>query len=113
MKKKSQRENFVMAIVNHNKVLFFIITLICAIKKSDTSEKRQKFQDWYTKVSDQNFLCPIPAEREVLQEQGPILLEIVNCEDPNAIYRYNFKVRSFSPSCRIRLQILLYQLPNT
>ena len=57
MKKKSQRENFVMAMVNHGKVLFFIITIICAIRKSDTSKNREKFKDWYTKVSDQNFLC--------------------------------------------------------
>ena len=53
----------------------------------------RKLRDWHRKISDQNYNCQFSGDTNLeLIDLGSQLLKVVDCDDPLAIYRYDFKV---------------------
>ena len=73
-------------------VRFLILTIVCR-KTSIYATHKKEFQLWYIKVVDQKFHCPAPEKPQLNPSKGQMLLEIVNCQDQMALYRYDFKVQ--------------------
>ena len=53
----------------------------------------ETLQKWHNEVTNMKYNCPAPREIENSFEKTPLLLEVVDCNQPLAIYRYDFKVR--------------------
>ena len=53
---------------------------------------KQELNDWFERVSDQKFHCTTPENVDLKSVNSLPLLEVVDCGDPSAIYRYDIKV---------------------
>lgn len=53
----------------------------------------ENLQVWFEQVSDPKFDCPIPFKDGNL---GDSILSVVACDEPGAIYSYDYKVTSFN-----------------
>ena len=53
----------------------------------------ETLRKWHNEVTNIKYNCPAPREIENSLEKTPFLLEVVDCNQPLAIYRYDFKVR--------------------
>ena len=69
--------------------LFTMCNMAFAVNQKD-------LQNWYTKIADQSFNCPAPKETDLKLLDSSQLLNIVDCEDSKAVYRYEFKVLCYS-----------------
>ena len=53
----------------------------------------RKLRDWHRKISNQNYNCQLSGDTNLeLIDLGLQLLKVMDCDDPLAIYRYDFKV---------------------
>ena len=52
----------------------------------------ETLRKWHNEVTNMKYNCPAPREIENSLEKTPLLLEVVDCNQPFAIYRYDFKV---------------------
>ena len=57
---------------------------------------QQDLHNWYTKIADQSFNCPAPKESDLKIVDSSQLLKIVDCGEPQAVYRYEFKVLQYT-----------------
>ena len=70
-----------------------IVTFIAA---TVVANKNKDFHAWYEKITDQKFNCPAPIESELDPgNDGQPILKVVDCDDPSAIYRYDYKVQIY------------------
>ena len=53
---------------------------------------QKELQNWHWNVTSKKFNCPAPEEIDLKVIDSSPLLKIVDCGDPLAIYRYEFKV---------------------
>ena len=71
---------------------YVVIFLVFMLSEAFTFDVR-KLRDWHRKISDQNYNCPLSDDTNLgLIDLGSQLLKVVDCDDPLAIYRYDFKV---------------------
>ena len=59
------------------------------------ANKNKELHVWYEKITDQKFNCPAPAESELNPGNGQPILKVVDCDDPSATYRYDYKVNTY------------------
>ena len=77
-----------MDFTNHYVVIFLVFIL----SEAFTFDVK-KLRDWHRKISDQNYNCQFSNRTDLeLIDHGLQLLQVVDCDDPLAIYRYDFKV---------------------
>ena len=71
---------------------YVVIFLVFMLSEAFTFDVR-KLRDWHRKISDQNYSCQLLGDTNLeLIDLGSQLLKVVDCDDPLAIYRYDFKV---------------------
>ena len=75
-----------MSFINIYVVLIVLLNHVSAISI-------ETLQKWHNEVTNMKYNCPAPREIEDSFEKTPLLLEVVDCNQPLAIYRYDFKVR--------------------
>ena len=77
-----------MYFTNHYVVIFLVFIL----SEASTLDVK-KLRHWYRKISNQNYNCQLSGDTNLeLIDLGSQLLKVVDCDDPLAIYRYDFKV---------------------
>ena len=69
------------------KVLFLLV-----ISTTTFAVNQKELQNWHSYVTDKEVNCPAPEEIDLKVIDSSPLLKIVDCGDPLAIYRYEFKV---------------------
>ena len=69
--------------------LFTMCNMAFAVNQKD-------LQNWYTKIADQSFNCPAPKESDLKIVDSSQLLKIVDCGEPQAVYRYEFQVLQYT-----------------
>ena len=63
---------------------------------STVANKNKELHAWYEKITDQKFNCPAPIEFELDPgNDGQPILKVVDCDDPLATYRYDYKVHIY------------------
>ena len=78
-----------MYFTNHYVVIFLVFILSDLSISFDV----KKLRNWHRKISDQNYNCQFSDRTDLeLIDHGLQLLKVVHCDDPLAIYRYDFKV---------------------
>ena len=77
-----------MSFINCNIYVVLVVLLSHAI-----AIDIQTLRKWHNEVTNMKYNCPAPKEIENSLEKTPLLLEVVDCNQPLAIYRYDFKVR--------------------
>ena len=65
------------------------------ITSTADANKNRQLHAWYEKITDQKFNCPAPAESELNPGNGQPILKVVDCDDPSATYRYDYKVNIY------------------
>ena len=66
------------------------------IVSTTVANKNKEFHAWYVKITDQNFNCPAPIQSELDPgTDGQPILKVVDCDDPSATYRYDYKVNIY------------------
>ena len=71
---------------------YVVIFLVFMLSEAFTFDVR-KLRDWHRKISDQNCNCHFSGDNNLeLIDLGSKILQVVDCDDPLAIYRYDFKV---------------------
>ena len=70
---------------------FILIILFNGINFS-VGIDNQDLHDWHAKICDQNFSCPAPKDFLLNLNATRALLKVVDCDEPSAIFRYDFKV---------------------
>ena len=70
--------------------VLFVIDISLAIDK-------ETLQDWHIKVTNPEYKCPgLNNENQFLNQveniDGSLILKVVNCNEPSAIFRYDYKV---------------------
>ena len=83
---KCEKSQLGMHFTNHYVVIFLVFIL----SEAFTFDVK-KLRDWHRKISDQNYNCQF-SDRTDLELHGLQVLQVVDCDDPLAIYRYDFKV---------------------
>ena len=79
-----------MYFTNHYVVIFLVFIL----SEASTFDVK-KFRHWHRKISNQNYNCQLSGDTNLeLIDLGLQLLKVVDCDDPLAIYRYDFKVHN-------------------
>ena len=73
------------------KVLFLLV-----ISTTTFAVNQKELQNWHSYVTDKEVNCPAPEETELKVIDNSLLLKIVDCGDPLAIYRYEFKVPTYT-----------------
>ena len=66
--------------------------IVTFITSTANANKNKQLHAWYEKITDQKFNCPAPAESELNPGNGQPILKVVDCDDPSATYRYDYKV---------------------
>ena len=62
------------------------------IASTAVANKNKELHTWYQKITDQKFNCPAPVESELEPgNDGQPILKVVDCDDPSAIYRYDYR----------------------
>jgi len=51
----------------------------------------EDFQSWQKLVTNDKYKCPAPQNDEIFSEKPTLLFQIVDCNEHNAIFRYDFK----------------------
>ena len=75
-----------MHFTNYHVVIFLVFSEAFTIDV-------KKLRDWHRKISDQNYNCQLSGNTNLeLIDLGSKILQVVDCDDPLAIYRYDFKV---------------------
>ena len=63
------------------------------IARTAVANKNKELHAWYEKITDQKFNCPAPIQSELDPgNDGQPILKVVDCDDPSATYRYDYKV---------------------
>ena len=53
----------------------------------------KNLRDWHRKISDQSSNCQFSGHANLeLKDHGLQIIKVVDCDDPLAIYIYDFKV---------------------
>ena len=66
------------------------------IASTAVANKNKELHTWYQKITDQKFNCPAPVESELEPgNDGQPILKVVDCDDPSATYRYDYKVHVY------------------
>ena len=66
------------------------------IASTAVANKNKELHAWYENITDQKFNCPAPAESELNPgNDGQPILKVVDCDDPSATYRYDYKVNIY------------------
>ena len=65
------------------------------ITSTVVANKNKQLHAWYEKITDQKFNCPAPEESELNPGNGQPILKVVDCDDPSATYRYDYKVNEY------------------
>lgn len=68
-------------------ILFTVIKFSFSIDDKD-------LHNWHAKIIDQKFSCPAPKEYLSNLSATQALFKVVDCDEPSALYRYDFKVSS-------------------
>jgi hypothetical protein len=85
------------------KIIYFTI-IVTFIANSTVANKNKELHAWYEKITDQKFNCPAPiqstcsvsAESELDPDNdGQPIFKVVDCDDPSATYRYDYKVNIY------------------
>ena len=56
---------------------------------------KEELEIWRENVQDHNYKCPVPEINEVPKDI-PKILEVVDCDDQGALFRYDYKVNGVS-----------------
>ena len=71
---------------------YVVIFLVFMLSEAFTFDVRN-LRDWHRKISDKNSNCQFSDRTDLeLMDHGLQVLQVVDCDDPLAIYRYDFKV---------------------
>ena len=71
---------------------YVVIFLVFMLSETFTFDVK-KLRDWHRKISDQNYNCHFSGDtNSELIDLGSRLFKVVDCDNPLAIYRYDFKV---------------------
>lgn len=83
------------------KLILILAFIICT-----HGELPSELVEWQTRVQDANIDCSPPNDDlEKVANSEPVL-KVVDCSDPNALYRYDFKVPFFKKTfCKISYHI--------
>ena len=73
------------------KVLFLFV-----ISTTTFAVNQKELQNWHSNVTDKKVNCPAPDETDLKVTDSSLLLKIVDCGDPLAIYRYEFQVYHYT-----------------
>ena len=66
------------------------------IVNSTVANKNKELHAWYEKITDQKFNCPAPIQSELDPgTDGQPILKVIDCDDPSATYRYDYKVNTY------------------
>ena len=77
------------------KIICFTI-IVTFIVSTTGANKNKELHVWYEKITDQKFNCPAPIQSELdLGTDGQPILKVVDCDDPSATYRYDYKVNTY------------------
>ena len=77
------------------KIIYFTI-IVTFIVNSTVANKNKELHAWYEKITDQKFNCPAPIQSELDPgTDGQPILKVVDCDDPSATYRYDYKVNIY------------------
>ena len=77
------------------KIIYFTI-IVTFIANSTVANKNKELHAWYEKITDQKFNCPAPIQSELDPgNDGQPILKVVDCDDPSATYRYDYKVNIY------------------
>ena len=77
------------------KVICFTI-IATFIASTTVANKSKEFHAWYEKITDQKFNCPAPIQSELDPgTDGQPILKVIDCDDPSATYRYDYKVNTY------------------
>ena len=77
------------------KIIYFTI-IVTFIANSTVANKNKELHAWYEKITDQKFNCPAPLQSELDPgNDGQAILKVVDCDDPSATYRYDYKVNIY------------------
>ena len=93
MERRAAAPKYVYIIVEN---MYLIAITICSAVIPACAVNKEELRVWHTKITDPKFKCPPSNKSENNSFQGPPLLKIVDCNEPSAIYRYNYKVHTFS-----------------
>ena len=74
-----------------NKIFNLLIISSCASSLVDATKNKELY-DWYEKITDQKFNCPAPIKSESNIVSDQPIIKIVDCDDPLANFRYDYKV---------------------
>ena len=70
----------------------FIFLVFISSEALSTSDAKN-LRDWHRKISDQSSNCQISGHTNLeLKDHGLQIIKVVDCDDPLAIYIYDFKV---------------------
>ena len=77
-----------MAEKGHIPIFIIIFTVIKFCFSIDDKD----LHNWHAKIIDQKFSCPVPKESYSNLSATQALFKVVDCDEPSALYRYDFKV---------------------
>ena len=75
------------------RIICFTIIVAFITSTADANKNRQ-LHAWYEKITDQKFNCPAESELDPDNDGQPIF-KVVDCDDPSATYRYDYKVNIY------------------
>ena len=78
-------------------ILFVVIFLVFISSEALSTFDAKNLRDWHRKISDQSSNCQFSGHTNLeLIDHGLQILKVVDCDDPLAIYSYDFKVLKVS-----------------
>ena len=85
------------------RIICFTI-IVTFIVNSTVANKNKELHAWYEKITDQKFNCPAPIQSRDAggggweldpDNDGQPIFKVVDCDDPSATYRYDYKVNLY------------------
>ena len=72
------------------------ITILVVIINFARGINIEEFRSWHKLVTDDKYKCPAPEIDEIPSENSPLVFQVVDCNEPSAIFRYDYKVRFYT-----------------
>ena len=70
-----------------------LLMIVCAtsIFETGSSMSKEDLHKWYLNIQNQKFQCSVPSNPVTNSDQIPLLI-VIDCDEPGASYRYNFRL---------------------
>ena len=74
-------------------IQYVVIFLVFISSEALSTFDAKNLRDWHRKISDQSSNCQFSGHTNLeLKDHGLQIIKVVDCDDPLAIYIYDFKV---------------------